>query len=156
MIIALQCIVHDPYLHLLIVVVVVVVVVCDSQLSSGGAVVGGWVEDHQVGQLLLPPLLVSVQDVQVLPPLVNAALVQALSGDRVPLMLVLPSVVMHPCQTLLAVHHLDNLCSITQSCKLSDEFETRRSSHDAAVHPPSLSCAQLSDLVAAKQLLLTR
>ena len=153
MIIALQCIVHDPYLHLLI---VVVVVVCDHQLSSGGAVVGGWVENHQVGQLLLPPL-VSVQDVQVLPPLVNVALVQTLPGDRVPLMLmVLPSVVMHLCQTLLAVHHLDNLCSITQSCKLSDEFETRRSSHDAAVHPPALSCAQLSDLVAAKQLLLTR
>ena len=113
MIIALQCIVHDPYLHLLI---VVVVVVCNHQLSSGGAVVGGWVEDHQVGQLLLPPL-VSVQDVQVLPPLINVAFVQTLSGDRVPITLVLPSVVMHLCQTLLAVHHLDNLCSITQSCQ---------------------------------------
>ena len=113
MIITLQCIVHDPYLHLLI---VVVVVVCDHQLSSGGAVVGGWMEDHEVGQLLLPPL-VSVQDVQVLPPLVNVTLVQTLPGDRVPVMLVLPSVVMHLCQTLLAVHHLDNVCSIIQSCQ---------------------------------------
>ena len=153
MIITLQCTVHDPYLHLLI---VVVVVVCDHQLSSGGAVVGGRVEDHQVGQLLLPPL-VSLQDVQVLPPVVNVALAQTLPGDRVPVMLVLPTVVMRPCQTLLAVHHLSWSRFDLKVVKLSDEFETRRSSYDAAVHPPALSCAQLSDLVAAnKQLLLTR
>ena len=140
MIITLQCIVHDPYLHLLI---VVVVVVCDHQLSSGGAVIGGWVEDHQVGQLLLPPL-VSVQDVQVLPPLVNVALVQTLPGDRVPVMLVLPSVVKYLCQTLLAVHHLDNVCSLglSSTSKLSSSQMSLKRGGQAmmrpSIHLPSL------------------
>ena len=141
MIITLQCIVHDPYLHLLI--VVVVVVVCDHQLSSGGAVVGGWVEDHQVGQLLLPPL-VSVQDVQVLPPLVNVALDQALPGDRVPVMLVLPSVVMYTCQTLLAVHHLDNVCSLGlgSTSKLSNSQMSLKAGGQAMI-PPSIHLPSL-------------
>ena len=140
MIRTLQCIVHDPYMHLLI---VVVVVVCGHQLSSGGAVVGGWMEDHQVGQLLLPPL-VSIQDVQVLPPLVNVALVQTLSGDRVPVMVVLASVVMYPCQTLLAVHHLDNLCSLGlgSTSKLSSSQMSLKPGGQAMM-PPSIHLPSL-------------